>query len=493
MAARLGHRVTVAERASGRAAGGRGGPRQRPRAPGRGDRLAVGRVRPAGCQGRDRPPRSRPTTWRERRGRWCCAPVPAAAVTTTGWTPSRCTAADVLAGRGDRDGAEAAGDGPTSGPPPAACPRGRCWCGTPSAGPSASRWPSGCGPTGAGGAGHARPHRGQRAVAQRRPGAGQRPPAVRPVWCWPGAPCCGPCGPGRSRSRTASRASGAPWSPSRWSTPATGCPTTSWWRRGGGRWPAAGDAVAPRTIHEAILEGGAGRWHWGPERREVDPLPPPVHPAAGRPRRGAEPDRVLGPPHQLRRGRPAHRAARRLLRGPGGGRRRADHHRGALDPPHRLALREAHPRLPPRGGARLPADHRGRPPPRHAGLRPDQPQRRPGQLDVQPPAGVGALAGARPAVPRGAQGGRPARDRRDRGRLRRRGRALPGGRLRRHRAAVLAQLDRAGLPVAGGQPPHRPLRRLAREPGPPAARDRRGRPRGDRAGWRSACGCAATS
>ncbi len=27
------------------------------------------------------------------------------------------------------------------------------------------------------------------------------------------------------------------------------------WRQGGGRWPAAGDAVAPRTIHEAVLEG----------------------------------------------------------------------------------------------------------------------------------------------------------------------------------------------------------------------------------------------
>ena len=27
------------------------------------------------------------------------------------------------------------------------------------------------------------------------------------------------------------------------------------WRASGGRVPAAGDAVAPRTIHEAILEG----------------------------------------------------------------------------------------------------------------------------------------------------------------------------------------------------------------------------------------------
>ena len=85
---------------------------------------------------------------------------------------------------------------------------------------------------------------------------------------------------------------------------------------------------------------------------------------------------------------------------------RPDHHRGALDPPDRLALREADPRLPPRGDPRLPAHHRRRPPPPHADLRPDQPQRRPGVVDVHPPAGVGAVAGGRPAVPRGAQGGR---------------------------------------------------------------------------------------
>jgi 2,4-dienoyl-CoA reductase (NADPH2) len=32
-------------------------------------------------------------------------------------------------------------------------------------------------------------------------------------------------------------------------------PDDELWRQAGGRWPAAGDAVAPRTIHEAILEG----------------------------------------------------------------------------------------------------------------------------------------------------------------------------------------------------------------------------------------------
>ena len=37
-------------------------------------------------------------------------------------------------------------------------------------------------------------------------------------------------------------------------------------------------------------------------------------------------------------------------------------------------------------------DHRRRAPPRRADLRPDQPQRRPGVVDVLPPAGVGAVA-----------------------------------------------------------------------------------------------------
>ena len=45
------------------------------------------------------------------------------------------------------------------------------------------------------------------------------------------------------------------------------------------------------------------------------------------------------------RGRPAERPARRLLRRPGRRRRRAHHHRGALDSPDGLAVREAHPRL----------------------------------------------------------------------------------------------------------------------------------------------------
>ena len=55
----------------------------------------------------------------------------------------------------------------------------------------------------------------------------------------------------------------------------------------------------------------------------------------------------------------------------------------------------------------LPPHHRGRPRPRRADLRPDQPQRRPGLEHVHPPAGVGPVAGGRPAVPRGAQGHRP--------------------------------------------------------------------------------------
>ena len=115
-------------------------------------------------------------------------------------------------------------------------------------------------------------------------------------------------------------------------------------------------------------------------------------PLQPRPRRGAEPDRVLGAPHQLRPRRQADRAARRVLRGARGGRHRADHHRGALDPSDRLAVREADPRVPPRRDPRLPRDHRRGAPPSHADLRPDQPQRWPGVVDVLAPAGVGAVS-----------------------------------------------------------------------------------------------------
>ena len=193
-------------------------------------------------------------------------------------------------------------------------------------------------------------------------------------------------------------------------------------------------------------------------------------------------------------GRPAHRAARRLLRGTRRRRRRADHHRGALDPPDGLALREADPRLPPRGHPRVPAHHRRRAPPPRADLRPDQPQRRPGQLDVLPAAGVGAVAGGRPAVPRGAQGRRPRRDRRDRGVLRPGGRALRRGRLRRHRAAVLAQLDRAGLPVARHQHAA-PTTTAGRSPTGPGSCSRSWRRCAPPSAptWPWACGCAATS
>ena len=55
-----------------------------------------------------------------------------------------------------------------------------------------------------------------------------------------------------------------------------------------------------------------------------------------------------------------------------------DHHRGALHPPDRLALREADPRLPPGRDPRLPAHHRRGPRTQHPDLRPDQPQRRAG-------------------------------------------------------------------------------------------------------------------
>ena len=193
--------------------------------------------------------------------------------------------------------------------------------------------------------------------------------------------------------------------------------------------------------------------------------------------------------------RPAHRAARRLLRGAGGRRRRPDHHRGALDPPHRLALREAHPRVPPRGDRRLPPDHRRRPRPRRADLRPDQPQRRPGLVDVLPAAGVGAQPGARPAVPRGPQGGRAARDRRDRRRLRHRSpRTASTAASTASSCSAPTRRSCAGFLSPATNLRTDALRRLAGQPGPAAAGDRRRGARGHRAPTGpSACASAATS
>ena len=59
-------------------------------------------------------------------------------------------------------------------------------------------------------------------------------------------------------------------------------------------------------------------------------------------------------------------------------------------------------------------------------------------------------------------------------------RALRRGRVRRHRTAVQPQLDRARLPVARHQPPHRRVRRQHREPGAAAGGDRRRRAQGHR-------------
>ena len=205
-----------------------------------------------------------------------------------------------------------------------------------------------------------------------------------------------------------------------------------------------------------------------------------MEPAGARPGHGAQPDRVLGAPHELRPRRAADRAARRLLRRAGRRRCRADHHRGALDAPDGLALREADPRVPPRRHPRLPAHHRGRAPPPRADLRPDQPQRRAGVVDVHAAAGLGAVARRRPAVPGGPEGRQRRRDRRDRRRLRDRGRALRRGRLRRHRAAVQPLVHRARLPLPRHEPPHRRLRRLAGQPDQDPPRDRRRRAPRDR-------------
>ena len=97
-------------------------------------------------------------------------------------------------------------------------------------------------------------------------------------------------------------------------------------------WPCSSATPAARRTHE--------------RRRRV---PAPVHAAADRPADACA-TAIVFSAHLTNYAdrRPPERAARRLLRGTGGGRRGTDHHRGALHPSDRLALREADPRLPTR-------------------------------------------------------------------------------------------------------------------------------------------------
>ena len=271
-----------------------------------------------------------------------------------------------------------------------------------------------------------------------------------------------------------------------------------------------GDCVAPRTIHEAVLEGRRAALtscrdlprrgrdppvgsRWPDERAEQYRYlfrPLRLGPVTVRNR-----DRVLRPPHQLRRGRPAHRAARRLLRGAGRGRRRADHHRGALDPPHRLALREADPRLPPRGGPRLPAHHRrrARATARRSSPRSTTTAARPSSMYTRLPVWAPSPV-ADPLFREVPKAVDHARDRRDRGRLRDGRRALQGragstasscsARTARSCAAscrrprTSAPTSTAGRWRTGPASCSRSSARCARRSAPT---------------WRSACGCAATS
>ena len=255
---------------------------------------------------------------------------------------------DVAAGRADR----AEGPGAPPGPPEGhgRLPAGPVVVDDPAATPWGSAWPS-CWPARAAPSpwsprtwwpGTQLARTGDLAPANARLArAGVRCASGR--WCerCATAPCA---------SRTATPGRSPSWRRPCWSRR----PSAARRPPGGGpaRRGAAGDAVAPRTVYEAVLEGRRAAMALGdagPARRERDrPLPVALLPAAHRSGGRAQPHRLLGPPHQLRRGRAAERAARRLLRGPGGRRRRPHHHRGALDPPDRLALREADPRLPSR-------------------------------------------------------------------------------------------------------------------------------------------------
>ena len=78
---------------------------------------------------------------------------------------------------------------------------------------------------------------------------------------------------------------------------------------------------------------------------------------------------------------------------------------------------------------------------------------------------------ADPVSPRGSQGDRGARDRRGHRRLCHRGGSFRARGFRRGRARVLGRLDPERLSLAGDEPAHRRLRRSARAPRPAAPRD----------------------
>src|ERR1017187_4607731 len=146
-------------------------------------------------------------------------------------------------------------------------------------------------------------------------------------------------------------------------------------------------------------KGGGPPWAWG-IHHELGWAVPLLVPAAAPGTDGrAQSHRLLGPLDQLRRRWLAERATCGLLRRPGRRRGRSHHHRGALDPSDRLAVRETDPRVPSFGHPGLPEDHRGGPPLRHADLRPDQPQRWTGLWHVELAPGLGAIAGGRSVVP----------------------------------------------------------------------------------------------
>ncbi|HET6774588.1 MAG TPA: mycofactocin system FadH/OYE family oxidoreductase 1 [Acidimicrobiales bacterium] len=257
VAARLGHRVTVAEQ--GERLGGmvpvaaRGSGRERLAAAtdwlsAECDRLGVKvetgrRVRPDDLAGA---PGAVLLCTGSRRGRHDYRVDERATVLT---------AADVLAAGGDRDGAEAAGDGPTSWPPPAALPQGPVLVWDPIGGPIGISVAERLRADGREVvlatpdliAGNELSRSGDLAPANvRLQSAGvvlARRTLLRAVR--PGTVEVEDRFTGERRTVVAVAVVDA----------GHRLPDDELWRRGGGRWPAAGDAVAPRTIHEAILEG----------------------------------------------------------------------------------------------------------------------------------------------------------------------------------------------------------------------------------------------
>ena len=331
---------------------------------------------------------------------------------------------------------------------------------------------------------HPRPRGRIPAGAQRRPRPGERPPPA--AGCRARTPQHPPRGRSRRArpSRTASAASGACSKPPSVSTPGYLLPEDTLWRSSG-RPPAPAPATPSPRGRSTKRSSRAAGWAWRSERPGASPASRRVPMSASQRYPLLFSPLRLGPVTRRATGSCSRRtstnyaedglpteqhAAYYEARAAGGAGLviTEEHSVHPTDWPYEKLIHGFDPEVVP--GYRAITDARA--PPRHADLRPDQPQRRTGDRDVLTPAASGRRRRwrTRSSARCRRRSTSPRSPRSSTATPRWRCTAREGG-LRRDRAAVLAFLDRARLPVAGDEPAHRRLRRPLGAARPAPARD----------------------